>query len=136
MGDSLEDLRLVLFADADFAGCQRTQRSTSGVVLMLVGKFTRFLLSAISKRQTAVSHSTPEAEMIAAAFALRVEGLPFMEFWDIILRSLGLNPIQLDFAEDNEAMIKICRNAGSQRLRHTSRTHRVNIALSQNNSKL
>ena len=64
--------------------------------------------------------------MIAAAFALRVEGLPFMDFWDFILKSLGLQPIQMDFAEDNEAMIKICRNAGSQRLRHTSRTHRVN----------
>ena len=40
---------------------------------MMTGPYTRFLLSALAKRQTAVSHSTTEAEMIAGAvFLLRL----------------------------------------------------------------
>ena len=84
MGDKLEDSHIDLYADADFAGCVRTQRSISGVVTMITGAYTRFLLSASSRRQTAVSHSTPEAEMIAAAYALRAEGVPLMTLWDIL----------------------------------------------------
>ena len=34
----------------------------------------------------------------------------------------------MDFCEDNEAMIKICKSGFSQRLRHASRTHRVDVA--------
>ena len=40
-GDKMKDLQLKLFADADFAGCQRTQRSTSGVCMFLVGPNSR-----------------------------------------------------------------------------------------------
>jgi hypothetical protein len=33
VGDRAEDITLHCFADADFAGCQKTARSTSGVFL-------------------------------------------------------------------------------------------------------
>ena len=115
---------LRLFADADFAGCSRTQRSTSGVSLFMSGPNTKASLSAVSKRQTAVSHSTPEAEMIAGAFALRAEGIPQMGLWDIVLQ----RDMRLEFAEDNEAMIKMCRSGHLQKMGHLSRTHKVNAA--------
>ena len=35
-----------------------------------------FPLNAISKKQSCVSHSTPEAEIVAADLAIRTEGLP------------------------------------------------------------
>ncbi len=67
VGDKISDLSLELYSDADFAGCPETKRSTSGVFLVLVGKRTWFPLAAISKKQTCVSHSTPEAEIVAVA---------------------------------------------------------------------
>ena len=59
MGDDAEALTLQVFVDADHTSDVRTQRSTSGVVSILVGNDTRFMLGASSRRQTAVSHSTP-----------------------------------------------------------------------------
>jgi len=70
VGDKIEDLSLGLFADADFAGCAQSLRSTSGSHLQVQGKFTRFPLAGGSKRQGCVSHSTPEAEIVAADTAL------------------------------------------------------------------
>ena len=58
VGNPMELLSLKLFADADFAGCEKTARSTSGVFLCLVGPNTFMPLAAISKKQTCVSHST------------------------------------------------------------------------------
>eukprot|EP00975_Prorocentrum_lima_P012895 2735677-Prorocentrum_lima.AAC.1 len=40
-GDHPDKLGLVLYADADFAGCHRTNRSTSGVVILVQGPNTR-----------------------------------------------------------------------------------------------
>ncbi|MDE0839965.1 MAG: Ty1/Copia family ribonuclease HI, partial [Kiritimatiellae bacterium] len=142
-GDDMKDCKLVMYTDADFAGCTRTQRSTSGIVIMLIGPNTKMMLSAISKRQSAVSHCTTEAEMIATALGLRAEAIPFQILWDILRRTnqpsgaprsttddmdTPLPPIALDIMEDNQSMIKICHNQNWQKLRHLSRTHRVNGA--------
>ena len=69
VGDALPDIALRLHADADFAGCTETQRSTSGLHLQMQGPHTSYPLTGISKRQSCVSHSTPEAEMVAAPFS-------------------------------------------------------------------
>ena len=37
IGDDIRDLRMHLYSDADFAGCQSTNRCTSGVFLALDG---------------------------------------------------------------------------------------------------
>ena len=74
--DPVEELRVWLFADADFAGDVSTSRSTSGVFMAIVGPHTFIPLSALSKKQTCVSHSTPEAEIVAADLAVRQEGIP------------------------------------------------------------
>ena len=76
IGDPLKDLELHLFADADFAGCTKTSRSTSGLFLCLQGPDTRFPLQGQTKKQGCVSHSTPEAEIVAADFAMRTVGIP------------------------------------------------------------
>ena len=66
VGNSLKDLSIGLFADADYAGCGESLRSTSGAHMHIQGSHTRFPLAGISKRQGCVSHSTPEAEIVAA----------------------------------------------------------------------
>ena len=78
-------------------------------------------LAAISKKQTCVSHSTPEAELVAADLALRAEGLPALDIWEVILG----RPVKLAFQEDNQAAIVVLRSGYSTALRHMGRTHKV-----------
>ena len=63
------------------------------------------MLTAISKKQACVSHSTPEAEIVAADFALRTVGLPALILWDKILDKEAA----VEFREDNETMIQVCK---------------------------
>ena len=65
VGDSLDAVQPHLFADADFAGCVLTQRSTSGAHITLRGPNTSFPITGLSKRQGCVSHSTPEVELVS-----------------------------------------------------------------------
>ena len=102
VGDSLADLRPHLFADADFAGDHNSMKSTSGVYLCIQGPRTCFPLAGISRKQGAVSHSTPEAEIVAADVAVRLEGVPALPLWDLLLG----RPQQILFHEDNQAMIR------------------------------
>ena len=86
VGDPMDDVHLALYADADFAGCVESLRSTSGGHLNLQGPNTRFPLSGSSKRQSCVSHSTPEAEIVAADVAMRAMGLPALKLLQRILK--------------------------------------------------
>ena len=67
VGDDPKDLRLGVWSDADFAGCKVTMRSTSGSFTAIIGPNTFFPMSGYSRKQTCVSKSTPEAELVAAA---------------------------------------------------------------------
>ena len=66
IGDRFEDLVPHLFTDADFAGCDITLKSTSGVHLCLMGPRSNFPLSGPRKMQNCISQSTTEAELVAA----------------------------------------------------------------------
>ena len=76
VGDSLGDSSIGLFAEADYAGCGESLKSTSGAHLHIQGPRTRFPLAGLSKRQGCLSHSTPEAEIVAADFAMTRLGRP------------------------------------------------------------
>ena len=97
VGDEMSAIHMALYADADFAGCVESLRSTSGARLNLQGPHTRFPLAGLSKRQGCVSHSTPEAEIVAADTAVRTIGLPAMDLWDI----LSPDKARLCLCEDN-----------------------------------
>jgi len=121
IGDSADKLELSLYSDADFAGCKITKRSTSGIFLALTGPNTFFPLNAISKKQTCVSHSTPEAELVAAAAALRMEGLPALNLWE----GLFQRPVKLTLHEDNQAAITVMVTGKNPNMQHMGRTHCV-----------
>ena len=133
ISDKLEDLEYCAFADADFAGDCGSSRSTSGGLTCLSSKLglpparlkkeadgkpakyppqptpTSFAtLSGLSKKQTAVSHSTPEAEIVAADAVIRGEGIPLLDFMDKMLN----RPVTMHFYEDNEAAELIIKPGG------------------------
>jgi dUTPase len=83
--DSADSLDFEVYADADFAACVRTMRSTTGVTLAVDGPNAKMILNAVSKRRTVVSHSTPEAEIVVADYALRQEGMPTLTLFSTIL---------------------------------------------------
>ena len=85
IGDTVEDLSIHLYPDADFGGCQATSKSTSGCYFCVSGENTRFGLAGSSKAQTVVSHSTPEAEIVSADYGLRTIGLPALTLWRTLL---------------------------------------------------
>jgi hypothetical protein len=91
--------------------------------MSMLSQNTVFPLAGQSKKQTAVSHSTPEAEIVAADHAIRAEGIPQLVLWETLLG----RPLVVHFHEDNETCIQICKTGRSAALRHVGRTHRVSI---------
>ena len=94
---------MAVYADADFSGCADSLRSTFGGHMNLQGPNTRFPLSGSPKRQGCVSHSTPEAEIVAADVAMGMPALRLME------RILGKEP-KFVFFDDNKAMVSVVRS--------------------------
>ena len=82
VGDTADKCKLALFCDASFAGDLKDSKSTSGVILCIVGPHTFCFISWIVKKQGAVSHSSSEAEIISLEAGTRMEGLPVLNLWD------------------------------------------------------
>ena len=125
VGDELADIFLHLHSDADFAGGTDSKRSTTGIHLMALGPWTCFPINGQSKRQGAVSHSTPEAEIVAADAAIFREGLPTLDLWAVLI---GNPEPMLYFHEDNQTMIRIMQTGRNPTMRHLNRTHGVDIS--------
>ena len=106
------------------SGGKETLRSTSETFLALVGPRSFMPLAAKTKKQSCVSHSTPEAEIVSMNMAIRTLGIPALHVWDTLLgRKAGL-----DAMEDNDATILNVKTGKNPALRHISRTHGVNVA--------
>jgi len=82
IGDDITHLNLHLYADANFGGT--CGKSTTGVHLCIEGPNTLFPIEGSSNGQTAVAHSTPESEIMAAWTDMRKSGFPALVFWGYI----------------------------------------------------
>ena len=89
MGNTAKQCRLGLFQDSDFAGVLEDSKSTSGGTFCVFGSHTFVPTSWMCKKQTAVSHSSTESEIISLDTGLRLDGLPALELWDLIVSVLG-----------------------------------------------
>ena len=81
VGNTAKQCRLGLFQDSDFAGDLEDSKST--------GSHTFVPISWMCKKQTAVSQSSTESEIISLDTGLRLDGLPALELWDLIVSVLG-----------------------------------------------
>ena len=89
MGNTAKQCRLGLFQDSDFAGDLEDSKSTSGGTLCIFGSHTFVPISWMYKKQTVVSHSSTESEIISLDTGLRLDGLLALELWDLILSVFG-----------------------------------------------
>ena len=90
VNNTAKQCRLGLFQDSDFAGDLEDSKSTSGRTLCVFGSHTFVPISWMRKKQTAVSHSSTESEIISLDTGLRSDGLPALELWDLIVSVLGI----------------------------------------------
>ena len=67
----------------------RTQKYTSGGTLCVFGSHTFVPISWMCKKQTSVSHSSTESEIISLDAGLRLDGIPALDLWDLIVLVLG-----------------------------------------------
>ena len=92
---------------------------------MVAGGGSYFPIAFQSKRQTAASRSTTEAEAIALATALFGDAMPAQEF----LANLFGEQVPIMCHQDNAdtATIQVIRNGYSARLPHLGKTHKINV---------
>ena len=103
-GGAPENIHLMVYCDADFAGDIRASQSTSGGYLALAGPNTCMPVAACCVKQSVVSHSSTESEIISLEHVLRNEALPFLSFWDIIIELLGPASRQVGVAHPERSL--------------------------------
>ena len=63
--------------------------STSGGTLCVYGSHTFVPISWMCKKQTSVSHSSTESEIISLDAGMRLYGITALDSWDLIVSVLG-----------------------------------------------
>ena len=94
MGNTAKQCRLGLFQDSDFSGDLEDSKSTSSGTLCVFGSHTFVPISWMCKKQTLVSHSSTESEIISLDAGLRLDGTPALYIWDLIVAILHGNTYQ------------------------------------------
>ena len=89
VGNTAKQCRLGLFQDSDFAGYLEDSKSTSGGTWCVFGSHKFVPISWMCQKQTAVSHSSTESEIISLDAGLRLDGLPALELWELIVSVFG-----------------------------------------------
>ena len=109
VGNTATQCRLGLFHDSDFAGYLEDSKSTSGGTLCIFGSHTFVPISWMCKKQTSVSHSSTESEIISLDAELRLDGISALDLWDLIVAVLG------NTNQSNQARGDLCTNQSEVR---------------------
>ena len=121
-GNTAKQCRPGLFQDSDFAGDLEDSKSTSGGTLCIFGSHTFVPISWMCKKQTAVSHSSTESEIISMATGLRLDGLPALELWDLTVSVFGSviqtsdrtgRPVDTERSQKSQGKINVMENFDS-----------------------
>ena len=84
VGNTAQQCRLGLFQDSDFAGYLEDSKSTSGGLLCILGSHSFVPISWMCKKQTSVSHTSTESEIISLDASIRMDGIPALNLWDLV----------------------------------------------------
>ena len=94
VGNTAKQCRLGVFQDSDFAGDLEDSKSTSGGTLCVFGCHTFVPITWMCKKQTSVSHSSTESEIISMDAGLRLDGIHPLGVWDLFFAVLHGNTNQ------------------------------------------
>ena len=131
VGNTAQQCRSGLFQDSDFVGDLEDSKSTSGGVLCIFGSQTFVPLSWMCKKQTSVSHSSTEAELISLDAALRIDGISAFALWDLVIEVFHSSPNQSKKTND-QARGDSSRNTTSNK--HTQ--NQTKVPTTHNNIEL
>ena len=92
VGNTAQQCKMRLFQNSDFAGDLEDSKSTSGGVLCIFGCHTFVPRSWMYKKQTSVSHSSAEAEVISLDAGLRMDDIPALTLWDLVIEIFHSTP--------------------------------------------
>ena len=95
MGNTAQQSRLGLSQDSDFAGDLEHSKSTSRRMLCIFGSHTFVPISWMCKKQTSVSHSLTESEIISLDADLRMDGIPALTLWDLVIEVFHSAPSKI-----------------------------------------
>ena len=84
VGNTAQQCRLGLFQDSDFARDLEDSKSTSEGILCILGSHTFVTIGWMCKKQTSISHSSTEAEIIFLDAGLRMDGIPALDLWNLV----------------------------------------------------
>ena len=100
MGNTTQQCRIGLFQDSDFPEDLEDSKSTSGGLLCFCGSQTFVPINWMCKKQTSVSHSSTKAELISLDAGLRMDGIPALDLWDLIIEFFHSSPDQSEKTKD------------------------------------
>ena len=80
--------RLGLFQDSAFAGDLQDSKSTWVRIMSIFGSRTLVPTSWMCKKQTSASHSSTESEVISSVAGLRMDSIPALDLWDLVIEVL------------------------------------------------
>lgn len=108
--------------DADHAACTTDRKSVSGWILLLKQDSNTYALDWLSKKQTAVSLSSGEAELIAMTSGIKA----ILRAQAIITPILGYTP-QSTLFSDSQCAITVATAGVSASLGHLGKTHGISL---------
>ena len=98
VGIKAQQCRTGLFQDSDFD--LEDSKSTPGGLLCIFGSQTFVPIRWMCKKQTSVGHSSTEAEIIFLDAGLRMDGIPALDLWDLVIAIFHSSPIQSKKTKD------------------------------------
>ena len=94
-------------------------KSISGGTLCVFGSHTFVPISWMCKKQTSASHSSIESEIISLDAGLRLDGLPALDLWDLMVSVLGNmtqtterpgRPVIIDRSQRSQGKTNVLKN--------------------------
>ena len=97
MGNTAQQCRRGFFSRFWF--CRRSRRFKINIIF---GSHTFVPISWMCKKQTSVSHSSTEAEIISLDAGLRIDGMPALDLWDLVTEVFHSSPNRLKKSKGEE----------------------------------
>ena len=124
VGNAAQQCRLGKIQDSVFPGGLEDSKSTSGGILCIFGSHTFLPISWMCKKQTSVSHSSTEAEIISLDAGPRMDGIPALDFRNLVIEVFHCGQNQPD---KNQGSISTGKPVASRHDKHTEEESNENF---------